>query len=120
LQGTIFSALLISTVVAWDDIVIVPWGSIWPKQFAWYGLVVVTSCDQQSSWMYLPYLPWGTYMPYGILTVLAIGNVHAIFGVLTVLDLGISVPLILALRGTVAVASCEQQHEFLIVAWESV
>ncbi len=87
-------------------------------------------------------------MPYGILIVLAIGNVHAIFGVLnvlafgnimtlamytpslvclhaffgvlTVLNLGIFVLLILALRGTVAVASCEQQHKILIVAWESV
>ena len=54
-------------------------------------------------------------MPYGILTVLAIGNVHAIFGVLTVLDPGISVSLILALHRTVAVASCEQQHEFLLL-----
>jgi hypothetical protein len=45
---------------------------------------------------------------------------HAFFGVLTVLNLGILVLLILALRGTVAVASCEQQHEFLIVALESV
>jgi len=52
--------------------------------------------------------------------VLAIGNVHAIFGVLNVLDIGIFVLLILALRGKVAVASCKQQHEFLIVAWESV
>jgi len=97
---------------------------------------------------YSPYSPWATYTPYGILTVLANGNVHAIFGVLnvlafgnihdfgdvhavfggvhaffgvlTVLDLGIFVLLILALRGTVAVTSCEQQHEFLIVAWESV
>jgi len=46
--------------------------------------------------------------------------VNAFFGVLTVLDLGIFVLLIVALRGTVAVASCEQQHEVLIVVWESV
>ena len=59
-------------------------------------------------------------MPHSILTVLPFGNIHAIFGALTVLDLGISVPLILALRGTVAVAFCEQQHAFFIVAWESV
>jgi hypothetical protein len=42
------SALLIGTVVAWDGIVVVPRGSVWPKQFfVWYNLVVVTSCDQQ-------------------------------------------------------------------------
>jgi hypothetical protein len=45
---------------------------------------------------------------------------YAFFGVLTVLNLGIFVLLILALRGTVAGASCKQQDEFLIVAWESV
>jgi hypothetical protein len=27
------SSSLIATVVAWDDIVVVPWGSAWPKQF---------------------------------------------------------------------------------------
>jgi hypothetical protein len=33
LQGTILSASLIATVVTWDNVVIVPWGSAWPKQF---------------------------------------------------------------------------------------
>jgi hypothetical protein len=44
---------------------------------------------------------------------------HPFFGVLTVLDLGIFVLLI---QHCVVwfVASCEQQHEILIVAWESV
>jgi hypothetical protein len=59
-------------------------------------------------------------MPHSILTVLPFGNIHAIFGALTVLDLGVFVPLILALCGMVVVASCKQQHQILIVAWESV
>jgi hypothetical protein len=45
---------------------------------------------------------------------------HAFFGVVAVLDPGVFVPLILALSGTVVVPSCKQQHEILIVAWESV
>jgi len=65
------------------------------------------------------YLPLATYMTLAMYTLSSV-CVHAFFGVLTVLDLGIFVLLILALRGTVAVTSCEQQHEFLIVAWESV
>jgi hypothetical protein len=44
------------------------------------------------------------------------GNVHAIFSVLTVFNLGILAPLVIAWRGKVIVASCEQQHEILIVA----
>jgi hypothetical protein len=57
-------------------------------------------------------------MLYSKRTVLAFGNIHAIFGVLAVLDLGILVPLVVAWRGMVVMAFCEQQHERLIVAWE--
>jgi hypothetical protein len=59
-------------------------------------------------------------MPFGILTVLAFGNVHAIFGVLVLLDLGMLAPLVIAWRGIVVVAFCERQHERLIVALESL
>jgi hypothetical protein len=65
------------------------------------------------------YLPLAMYMTLAMYTP-SLVCLHTFFGVLTVLNLGIFVPLILALRGMVAVASCEQQHEFLIVAWESV
>jgi hypothetical protein len=58
------------------------------------------------------YLPLATYMTLVCL--------HAFFGVLAVLDLSILVPLIVALRGTVIIPSCKQQHEILIVTWESV
>jgi hypothetical protein len=44
----------------------------------------------------------------------------ASFDVLAILALGVFVPLILALHGTVIVASCKQQHEIFIVLWESV
>jgi hypothetical protein len=47
------------------------------------------------------------------------GDVHAVFGVLTVFELGILVPLVITWCGTVVVASCERQHEIFIVAWES-
>ncbi len=43
---------------------------------------------------------------------------HAVFGVLALLNLGILVPLIVAWCNMVLVASCKQQHEHLIVAWE--
>ncbi len=80
---------------------------------------------------YLPYSAWATYAPYGILTVLATGNVHAIFGVINVLAFGNIHDLgdVHAVFGVLACllwcthctrASCKQQHEFLIVAWESV
>jgi hypothetical protein len=65
------------------------------------------------------YLPLETYMTLAMYTPSFV-CLHAFFGVLTVLNLGIFVLLILTLRSTVAVASCEQQHEFLIVAWESI
>jgi hypothetical protein len=76
----------------------------------------------------------------GILAILALRDVHAIFGVLNVLafdylhasanvdaissvlavlNLGVFVPLIVALCDMVIPASCEQQHESLIVAWVS-
>jgi hypothetical protein len=76
----------------------------------------------------------------GVLAILALANVHAVFGVLNVLafgnlqafanvyafssvlavlDLGILALLIIALRDMVIIASCKQQHESLIVAWES-
>jgi hypothetical protein len=65
------------------------------------------------------YLPLATYMTLAMYTLSSVCS-HAFFGVLTVLNLGIFVLLILTLRGTVAIASCEQQHEFFIVVWESV
>jgi hypothetical protein len=65
------------------------------------------------------HLPLATYMTLAMFTPSLVCS-HAFFGILTVLNLGIFVPLILALHGTVVVASCEQQHEILIVAWESV
>jgi hypothetical protein len=65
------------------------------------------------------YLPLAKYMTLVMYTP-SLVCLHTFFGVLTVLDLGIFVPLILALRGTVAVTSCKQQHAFLIVVWESV
>ncbi len=61
---------------------------------------------------------------FGVLNVLAFGNLHAfanvyaISSVLAVLNLGVFAPLIVALHDMVIVASCEQQHESLIVAWE--
>jgi hypothetical protein len=61
---------------------------------------------------------------FGILNVLAFGNlrafanVHVISSVLTVLDLGVFAQLIIVLCDMVIVASCKQQHESLIVAWE--
>ena len=65
------------------------------------------------------YLPLATYMTLAMYAP-SLVCLHAFFGVLTVLNLGIFVLLILALRGTVAVASCKQQHAFFIVEWESV
>jgi hypothetical protein len=64
------------------------------------------------------YLPLATYMTLAMYTPSSV-CLHAFFGVLTVLDLGIFVLLI---QHCVVwfVASCEQQHEILIVAWESV
>jgi hypothetical protein len=72
--------------------------------------------------------PWRichTYLPvvhtvFGALNVLAFGNVHAVFGVLAVLDLSILAPLVVVWCGMVIVASSERQHEHLIVAWESL
>ncbi len=65
------------------------------------------------------------YAIFGTLNVLAfgnvndLGNVHAAFGVLAVLDLSVFASLI---KQCVVwfVASCKQQHELLIIAWESV
>jgi hypothetical protein len=62
---------------------------------------------------------------FGVLDVLALGDihafgdVHAVFGVLAVLDLSILAPLVIVWRDMVDVASCAQEHESLIVAWES-
>ncbi len=75
--------------------------------------------------MYMPSLAYSMYLPLATYMTLAMYTpslvcLHAFFGVLTVFDLGILVPLILALRSTVAIASCKQQHEILMVAWESV
>ncbi len=44
---------------------------------------------------------------------------HAVFGILAILVLGILVPLIFVWCDMVVVASCKQQHEHLIIAWES-
>ena len=62
-----------------------------------------------ASQAYLLYLPSRTYMPFGILTVLAFGNVHAVFGILTVLDLGILAPLVIVWCGMVIVTFCKQK-----------
>jgi hypothetical protein len=71
-------------------------------------------------------LPLGNaHAVFGVLTVLAFGNVHAfsnvyaISSILTVLNLGVIAPLIFALCNMVIISSCKQQHENLIVAWES-
>jgi hypothetical protein len=52
------------------------------------------------------YLLLATYMTLAMYTLFLV-CLHAFFGVLTVLNLGIFVLLILALRGTVAIASCK-------------
>jgi hypothetical protein len=44
---------------------------------------------------------------------------HAIFGVITVLNLGVLAPLIFVWHDMVAISSCKQQHESLIIVWES-
>ncbi len=56
----------------------------------------------------------------GILTVLAFGALHTVFGILTVLDLGIFTLLVIAWWDMVLVTSCKWKHENLIVAWESL
>jgi hypothetical protein len=65
--------------------------------------------------MYLPLAMCMTLVMYTPPSVCS----HVFFGVLAVLDLSIFAPLI---QQCVVwfVASCEQQHELLIVAWESV
>jgi hypothetical protein len=61
---------------------------------------------------------------FGVLDVLAFGNIHAfgnvqsVFGVLAILNLSILALLVAVWHGTVIVASREQQHEISIVAWE--
>ena len=67
---------------------------------------------------YPRYLPLATYMLLAVYT-LSLACLHAFFGILAVLNLGIFAPLIVALGGTVIIASCKQQHEILIVAWKS-
>jgi hypothetical protein len=54
----------------------------------------------------------------GVLVILDLGNVHAVFGILTVPSLGIFALLVVVWRDMVTVASCKQQHEHLIVEWE--
>jgi hypothetical protein len=83
-----------------------------------YSLCLL-SATYMPSLAYSMYLPLATYMTLAMYTP-SLVCLHAFFGVLTVLDLGIFVLLILALRGTAAVTSCKQQHKFLIVAWECV
>jgi hypothetical protein len=45
----------------------------------------------------------------------AFGNVHAISSVLAVLNLSVFALLVIAWRNMVLVASCEQQHEHLLL-----
>jgi hypothetical protein len=54
----------------------------------------------------------------GVLALLILGNVHTMFGVLNVPNIGIFMLLVVAWRNMAAIASCKQQHEHLIVAWE--
>jgi hypothetical protein len=71
----------------------------------------------------LPILALGNvHAVFGVLNVLAFGklhafgNVHAIFGILVILNLSIVAPLVIAWCGMVIVAPHKQQHEYLIVA----
>jgi hypothetical protein len=64
------------------------------------------------------YLPLEMHMTLAMYTPSLVCS-HVFFGILAVLDLSVFAPLILALRGTVALTSCKQQHDILIVAWES-
>jgi hypothetical protein len=49
----------------------------------------------------------------------SLAYLHTIFGKLAVLDLGVLALLIVMWCDMVVLASCKQQHENLIVAWES-
>ena len=68
---------------------------------------------------YSMYLPLAMYMSLAMCTPSSVCS-HVFFGILAVLNLGVFAPLIVALRGTFIVACCKQQHEILIVVWESV
>jgi hypothetical protein len=46
----------------------------------------------------------------GVLAILALGNVHTIFGILKVLAFGVFALLVIAWRNMVVVASSKQQH----------
>ena len=93
------------------------------------GLIVILSHSPSlARGSLMPSLARGSWWPsltdaisFGVLAILALGNVNNVFGIFNVLDLGVFAPLILALRSTVVVAPCKQQHEILIVVWcESV
>jgi hypothetical protein len=64
-----------------------PWQGVC-RRLLWQEACLCPPQRMQPPLTYSPYSPWATYMPCGILTVLAIGNVHAIFGVLNVLAFG--------------------------------
>jgi hypothetical protein len=88
--------------------------------------LVVTLLDKCGQIGVLAILAFGNvHTVFGILTVLAFGdvhafgNLHAISSVLAMLNLGAFVLLIVASRNMVVLASCNQQHENSIVAWES-
>ncbi len=63
------------------------------------------SLMNEASLAFLLYLPLVMYT-------LSLAYLHAIFGVLVVLDLGVLTPLVIALCNMVVVASCKQQHNF--------
>jgi hypothetical protein len=102
-------------IVTWHSVQ----GHVSSRTYIHYGIFTVLTFDS-------------IYAIFGILSVLAFGNIHDFgnvhaafgvlanfFGVLAVLDLSIFVPLIQHCK-VWFVASCEQQHELLIVAWGSV
>jgi hypothetical protein len=58
------------------------------------------------------------YDIFGILAILALVGVHAFSSVLAVPNFGVFALLIVVWHNMVIVASCEWQHEHLIVVWE--
>jgi hypothetical protein len=96
-----------------------------PHWFLWQELVVALL----DRWVLLGVLTIlalsDVHAVFAILNVLVFGdlhalaNVYAISSILAVLNLGVFAPLIIMLCDMVIVASYKQQHESLIVAWES-
>ncbi len=56
----------------------------------------------------------------GVLTILTLSNVHAISSILAVPNLGVFALPVFTWHDIFVVASCDQQHENLIVAWKLV